>query len=259
MTLVAERLEVGPGEEVFRCQDFANPFGVDVAMLGSESFMTAGSHHLFLFSGGSGVDSAMTPCSGLEFSPFVHLAQRPEETIRHPEGTGLLHAHGNGLRIAVHYLNTSDAVIHPEIAVTLHVVPPAAVAHLAAHVFTNTISLRLPPRARSVVRYSCALPEDSRIYMATSHMHRRGVNFVARGSDGQLLYTTSDWEEPSPWWFDPPRVLPGGSRVEIECTYDNDIDQSVGFGESAATSEMCIFAGLHYSAGPVAAPVTCLF
>src|SRR5438046_2979369 len=51
VTIVTEEFSIGPGEEAFRCQNFANPFGKDVVILKSESAMAAGSHHMFVFQG----------------------------------------------------------------------------------------------------------------------------------------------------------------------------------------------------------------
>src|SRR5579871_4736188 len=39
---------VDPGAEVYKCQDFANPFaGKSVGVVATEMFLTAGSHHAF--------------------------------------------------------------------------------------------------------------------------------------------------------------------------------------------------------------------
>jgi hypothetical protein len=48
--------------------------------------------------------------------------------------------------------------------------------------------------------------------------------------------------------YAPTRLLKAGTTVDVTCDYDNPTDQSLRFGESAATNEMCIFSGLYYGA-----------
>jgi hypothetical protein len=49
VTIKTTSRTVAAGEEAFFCQNFSNPFGQDVDVLQSESFMTPGSHHMFVF------------------------------------------------------------------------------------------------------------------------------------------------------------------------------------------------------------------
>ena len=42
-------IEVPPGSELYKCQDFVNPFGKDVAIIASKSVMSPGSHHFAAF------------------------------------------------------------------------------------------------------------------------------------------------------------------------------------------------------------------
>ena len=49
VTIEMTNFDVQPGEEVYKCQNFANPFNGNTEIGGFESHMTAGSHHLLLF------------------------------------------------------------------------------------------------------------------------------------------------------------------------------------------------------------------
>ena len=40
---------VHPNEEVYKCQEFGNPFGKDVDLVKMDGYMDPGSHHFFLF------------------------------------------------------------------------------------------------------------------------------------------------------------------------------------------------------------------
>jgi hypothetical protein len=257
-TFVAEGFDIGPGEETFRCQDFVNPYGRDVAVLSSEAFMTVGSHHMFFFLTEQSQAGPLVECSGLSFGTYLHLAQKSESRFDYPPGVGRLVPARNGFQIMVHYLNSSTDTVHAAVAVTVHATDPDNVRIHASQIFSNTLSVSVAARSKATIKHSCAVPKDVNLFTAASHMHSHGVHYVARASDGQLLYETKDWAEPEPWTFSPPRLLKAGSTIDVACDFDNPTDQALSFGESAATNEMCIFVGGYYPALDGEA-ITCLF
>ena len=257
-TFVADGFDIPPGGETFRCQDFDNPFGRDVAVISSEAFMTVGSHHMFLFVTTESKHGSLVECNGLSFGPNVHASQQSQSRIDYPKGIGRFVSGGSGFQLMVHYLNSSTDVIHAAVATTLHTTDPANVPILASGIFANTLSIDIPAHSKATVKHSCGIPKDVHLMGASSHMHSHGVHFVARTSDGQLLYETNQWAEPEPWNFDPPRLLRGGSTIDVSCDYDNQTGSALSFGESAATNEMCIFTGLYYPASP-GEEIDCLF
>ncbi|HVU04205.1 MAG TPA: hypothetical protein VHE30_20750 [Polyangiaceae bacterium] len=247
-TLVTTAFDIPAGQEYFRCQNFENPFGADVALLSTESFMTPGAHHMFVFEAPGATNGELEPCSGLEFSANVHTTQRSQERLTYPPGVGRFLSGATGLRVQIHFLNTSEETVHGEIAVTLRGDPPDLVPIHASQIFINTASISVAPRSQGSAQKDCAIPKDINVFTAASHMHQHGTYYTARSSDGQLLYETNQWAEPVPWTFTPPRKLSAGSTITEHCDYDNDTDYSLGFGESAATNEMCIFTGAYYPA-----------
>ncbi len=256
-TVVMDAFDIPAGEEYFRCQNFANPFGRDVAVLSSETFMTAGSHHLFVFMQQNAADGPLEKCSGLEFGSYLHLSQQSQQRTTRPPGVGTFFSHELGFRVQVHYLNTSPDPVHVEIAVTVRADDPLAVPMLASQLFINTGFIDVPAFSPGHARQTCKVPKDINLYTAGSHMHKHGTYFTARTSDGQLLYETNEWEEPEPWTFDPPRRLKAGTEIQIDCDYRNDTASVLRFGESADTNEMCIFAGNYFPGGPLDA-IGCL-
>jgi hypothetical protein len=247
-TVATEAFDIPPGEEFYRCQDFANPFGRDVAILSSESFMTAGSHHMFVFQKPGARDGSLESCSGLEFQPYIHLSQQSQQRITYPRDVGRLFEAAHGLRVQIHYLNASSQTVRAEIAVTIRASDPDAVPVHAAQIFINTFSINIPPYSAGTANNRCSVPKDINVFSATSHMHQRGKLFTARADDGQLLYETNEWAEPPPWTLSPPRKIKAGGAILIHCDYQNDTDAPLYFGESAATNEMCVFVGSYYPA-----------
>src|SRR4029078_11223499 len=92
VTVSSVEFTVQPGEEVFKCQNFRNPRGKDIASLRSEATMSEGSQHLFLFRDPAVTadSNAVENCSGVEFKDYVHLAQRPAVTWTYPPNVARL-------------------------------------------------------------------------------------------------------------------------------------------------------------------------
>jgi len=249
---------LGPGQEAFRCQNFANPFPEDVAVLTSESFMTAGSHHMFVFITDSNADSGTTSqCSGLEFGPYAHSAQTPQGVIRYPDGVGRRINRGSGLRVMMHYLNPGSQAYEAELTVNFHYVPANQIQHEAGSVFLNNIlGINVPPQSPGSASQTCTLGADAKIIGAVSHMHQYSTHFSATTSTGQTIYEGTDWDEPEARAFTPPLELSAGTRITWRCEYFNTETFPLRFGDSAVGNEMCILSGTYFPA-PGGAGLNC--
>jgi hypothetical protein len=266
ITLTMDSFSVPPGGEFYKCQDFPNTFGKNIAILESKSQMTPGSHHLFVFrlssdgfyGGASNLGPNNTkgplvdcPSGGTEFHPYVHAAQTPIQDNTFPAGVGEAFNTGETIRVMVHYLNTGSDMIMANTNVTLTYVPATEVQQLAASIFLNSVGIKVPV-GKTTQSYSFALPMDIQLIGASGHMHRRGVHFVGTAvkMDGtkQMLYQTDTWDEPMAAAFNPAIKLANGTTVQWACSYNNDTGRSLSFGESASTNEMCIFTGTFYPA-----------
>jgi hypothetical protein len=114
----------------------------------------------------------------------------------------------------------------------------------------SRVGLTVPPGAGQMVSTSCSIPSaygQIGLLGAASHMHSRGVHFVAQTSTGVALLDDTTWNEPPYHTYDPPVMLNPGDAISWTCTYDNNTGMTLVFGDSAIRNEMCIFAGLYYS------------
>jgi hypothetical protein len=246
-TLNTDYIDVPIGGETFKCQNYANPVGKDVDFVQSESVMSAGSHHMFAFREQGLTDGSLVDCSGLEFTEFVHSAQTPEQTLTYPSGVGRYFPATDGVRILAHYLNTTSKSLHAQVSVTFHYVDTSQVQAHAAGIFLNIATLFVRP-GQSTVSHSYTLPYDIKLLGGVSHMHRHAVSFTSSTSDGRVIYQGTDWNEPKEAVFDPPMDIGAGTSISWSCSYNNTTGQTLTFGESAATNEMCIFSGTFYPA-----------
>jgi len=75
------------------------------------------------------------------------------------------------------------------------------------------------PGDGQVLTTSCSIPSTFGpigLINAVSHMHRRGVHFVAETSTGQSLFDTTQWDEAPPVNYDPPVMVNPGESIQVD-------------------------------------------
>jgi hypothetical protein len=168
----------------------------------------------------------------------------------YPPGIGASLSAAEGVRLNVHFLNTTLATIHTHVSVTFTYVNPSEVTYQAAQIYLNNSSLQVPP-GMSTATATMALPTsvgDVKLLSAQSHMHQRAIHFDSSLADGTELYETAQWSEPEVKTFAPALALPSGTSITWSCDFQNNTTETLTFGESAATNEMCVFTGFYYPA-----------
>jgi hypothetical protein len=246
VTLTMETFTIEPGQEVYKCQNYANPFGgeaVDVARF--ESHMTPGSHHLLLFYRPEAVDGPLEDCSGLEFAATPYSTQLADDSVAYPPGVAARIQPQQGFRLQSHYLNTTTQPITANITMTFKLAAAGTVTAHAGVLFEVQPNIYVGPNSTETVTRDCTIPFDMNVIKTASHMHRHGSHFLATVG-GETLFETEEWSEPQPALFDPPRLLPGGAPLHFECTFVNEGSVPLTFGESADTNEMCILGAAFY-------------
>ena len=245
LTLTMTSFTVPAGGEVYRCQNFANPFGADVDVSAFESHMTSGSHHLLLFYKDGATDSAEEDCSGLEFAATPYSTQLPDDSVEFPAGVAALVKANTGFRLQSHYLNTTNQPIDAHVELTFHTVKPETVTAHAGVLFVVEPNFAIKPNSTSIVSHTCSLPFDMNVIKAGSHMHKHGTHFDATVG-AETVFETTTWDEPKPALFVPAKPLKGGDTLKFNCTFVNNTPDTLTFGESAETNEMCIFVSSFY-------------
>lgn len=246
VTLTMDSFDIPPGAEVYKCQNFANPFGgaeAEVAMF--ESHMTPGSHHLLLFYEDGATDTKVEDCSGLEFGPTPYSTQLSQDSVSFPPGVAAVIPPSKGLRMQSHYLNTTQSTITAEVKITFHLAAPGTVKDHAGVMFVVQPFILVPPNSTKDVKHTCDIPFDMFALKTASHMHKHGTKFTSNVG-GLPFYDTTEWAEPKPSIFDPPRQLKAGEKLSFTCTFVNNSPDTLTFGESAESNEMCILVTSFY-------------
>ncbi|MGH7434326.1 MAG: hypothetical protein ACRENE_01475, partial [Polyangiaceae bacterium] len=210
VSLTMSTFAVPPGQEVYKCQDFANPFGskaVDIVRY--DLTMSAGSHHMLLFYSQGASDGPVGDCpmGGLQLGPYTFGAQSPNVTAPYPAGIGAAIPADMGFTMNAHYVNTGSTELTTSVKVTLFVGAPGEVTQHAGVLQFVLTSISVPPTNQPVdVSGACSINQDMSLLWADSHMHRRATNFVATSGATKLFETTS-WSDPPARTFTPPLAL----------------------------------------------------
>jgi hypothetical protein len=251
VTLQVQSFDIQPGGETFKCQNFDNPFGgQDTAVQRIVTDMSPGSHHLHLYNLTEGTSRTLEDCSPNDFHALIHAAGQPHQETDYPAGMATKIRGATGLRIQLHYINTTTSMKTVNAAIKLSPVDPSTVTKWVAQLYFNRVVLSVPPGAGQVVQTNCSVPAAYgaiALIGGGSHMHSRGVHFVATTSTGTSLIDTTQWDEPPLATYDPPVMMNPGDSITWTCTYNNDTGQTLTFGPSALTNEMCIYLARYYS------------
>jgi hypothetical protein len=256
VTLTMTPFTIESGQEVYYCQNFANPWGKQVDIKTYSLNMGTGSHHMFAFYQTNATDGAVGPCpnGGLQFGAFTFVSQSPKKTVNFPATVGATIPATTGFQLMVHYLNTSGAAITSSVALKMYVAKTGAVTQHAGCLFLNNATLTVAPTCTGVGCPSTdnyTLPQDVNILSTEGHMHKFATNFVttvspASGLPNGQMYQTNQWSEPEQEDFATPLHLAKGTKITWTCTDVNTTGGLLTFGESAQSNVMCISQSIFY-------------
>ncbi len=185
-----------------------------------------------------------------EFRSLLYAAGQPHLVVPYPAGMAAKLRGQSGLRMQVHYLNVKDTPMPVSVVVKFKKIDPTKVQKWIAELYFNRAILSVPPGMAQTVSTTCKIPATYGpigVIGGASHMHKRGVHFVAKTSTGVTLVETDKWDEPPPVVYDTPIMLSPGDSITWTCTYNNDTATTLAFGDSAQKNEMCIFLGRFFS------------
>jgi hypothetical protein len=272
-------VDIQPGQEITYCYYFRTPNTKMVGIKRWKSEMTAGSHHLILYTtGNTDVKPPGTVSSqgcgggaggGLNVPTWTYSAQTPTADLQLPadDGTGMPLgmdiAPNTAAFIQMHYLNTTDNVIkaHVQVDAEAHADGTAYTKTAAYVTFYGNISI--PPGAvdhvepDNLAMTTCNVPAGSKFWLISTHAHKQAVKTNVRDSSA-MVFESEDWEHPTPrMHMAAPYFEFASGKLTYSCTYTNDQEnasRTVTTGDSAATDEMCMASGYFF---PATKPVFC--
>jgi hypothetical protein len=245
VTLNTTPFDLPAGGEVYLCQNFANPFGRDVGLARVRSTLAASALQVFVFNGSAfDDDGELSACSGEELQDFVHASSDLIDDVSYPAGVGRVLPGAHGLRVRVHYLNTTAAPVVAQAQIELHPVARDEIANVANGLYLTHATLSVGPGASTSVARDLALPYGLQLLHATPLTWSAGTH-VALSAGGVPLYDRdiTAWQNPASVAFAPPRALAAGTILSWSCSFTNASASTKTFGPGALSDEQCTVLG----------------
>jgi Copper type II ascorbate-dependent monooxygenase, C-terminal domain len=167
-----------------------------------------------------------------------------------PEGVGFKLAPGSILLLNTHYLNASSERLKTDARINLYTVPFDSVKEEAGALFYYNPFINIRAHSTNSATMSCPIAKDIKLLNMQSHMHRRGVGYVANLTDGkgeklQELYTNDLWEGVPIKRYGAGLDIKAGQRLDYRCDYNNAEDRDIIQGLTTE-DEMCVLLGVYY-------------
>ena len=198
-------------------------------------------------------DNSLNFATALSMSNHVYFAgsQAQYQDYTFPIGMALLLPAGASLDLNSHYVNRTDGVIKGEAQFNLYTVPKAQVTQVVQTLDLGNNNLNIPANSRVTISKDFQFSKARKILTLTSHMHKTGEKFVIKikggARDGEVVYTSTDWEHPDIITFKTPMDLKAGEGLTSEITYNNTTTKPISFGLTSE-DEMGIIFGYYFEA-----------
>ena len=230
-----------------------------------ETKMRSGSHHFvaYDFSNKSilpnlndirdlrNSDNSLNLLTALSMSNHVYLAgsQAQYQDYVFPAGAALLIPAGTSLDLNSHFVNKTTTVMKGEAQINFYTIDKSKVVNVVQTLNLSNTSLTIPAGKTVTLSKSFTFSKARKVLTLTSHMHKLGTKFVIKikggTRDGEIVYTSTDWEHPDIITLNTPISLQKGEGLTSEITYANTTTKDVSFGLTS-DDEMGIIFGYYY-------------
>ena len=248
-----EAFTLGPGEERFVCYAADTP--VDLSI---QRFSVAGKpmiHHFLMVT----ADATKEPAGASECGAAFKFSWRPifmagagSSEVAIPEGAARQVGAGTQVVLQLHLLNASAQPVTEYAEVRMGRSPEANPNPVGQFIF-GTFDLALPPMQASQLQVNCAVNSSAQIFAMFPHMHYLGrKQTLELGPDANSLNTiyTRDPYDFEQQTIDPIDLkLSPGTAARLTCSYDNDRNETITYGEST-NNEMCFAIGFTVASSP---------
>jgi hypothetical protein len=196
-------------------------------------------------------DNTLNPLTALYMSNHVYLLGSPTPYTNYafPEGMALKIPAGMTLDLNAHYVNRTTATIKGEVQLNLYTTTVTPTTKLVQTIDFGNNSISLPAGQRTTLTKSFTFDKPVKILTLVSHNHKLGEKFVIKikggTRDGEIVYTSTDWEHPETITYKTPIALKKGEGLTSEITYNNTTSKTVSFGLTSE-DEMGIIFGYYY-------------
>ena len=247
-----------------------------------EISMRPGSHHFIFYTFNNDIPNFLIPNSqeyrdiydengnvntgtiiSMGYHKFVSGTQWPWMDYEFPEGIALRMPNDYGLDLNGHYFNYTDETITGEIYANIHTIDENEVDYVAEILMLSNNDLNLPPNQITTVEKTYSfnqiknmhdIPDNiDSIYLFQlfSHSHQLTERFDVEfynGDTGEIqnIYTSVDYEHPPILTLNNHLEIKDGDYIRMTARYNNNTNNSVGFGLLSTDEMMILFGYLYY-------------
>lgn len=238
------------GSEGYRCKTFTIPETIYITAFAPQS--PRGTHHSTygVASEAKAPDQVVACGVGSGGERRLQGSGAGSQPSQLPEGVAMPLRKGEQVFMNLHLFNFDEQPLTGRSGMWVKTVPAAEVEHEAEAVLAGPLQLSIPV-GRSTQRGSCTLRSNATVFGIGPHMHQKGVHLRASANtaSGSVMLYDGDYDFSHQLNHAiPPVQLEAGDRVDIECTYVNDTDGPLRWGDSTL-DEMCFISMSLYPAG----------
>jgi hypothetical protein len=192
-------------------------------------------------------DNSYNLLTALSMQNHVYFigVQAPYIDYSFPEGTALLVPANATMDLNSHYVNKSTSDITGEVYVNLYTTDKSKVKTVVKTMDYNNTDLNIPAKTKLTLSKTFTMSKPVKVLVLTSHTHKLAEKFVIKikggARDGEIIYTSTDWEHPEIKTFTTPILLAKGEALVSEITYNNTTGKDVSFGLTSEDEMGIIF------------------
>jgi hypothetical protein len=183
----------------------------------------------------------------------IYSAHEAVEQLRMPDDDGAaqalaldLPANAAGF-IDMYVLNASEDSVDTFVQLTANGREVGQSYTKTATYVTYAGDLSIPPFGSSTVTHACAVPGSAKFWWFSTQTYNRATSATLRNGATTLL-TTSDWQHPAIATYAAPSFYQcgAGEKLTYECSYMNNLAQTVQAGDSYQFDENCVGIGYYF-------------
>lgn len=264
--IVSPTLDIDPGTEITYCYYFRASNTSDLKIQKWASHMTPGVHHMIVYltrekmrdPGTLDTQKCGLASIGVTGPIWTYAAQNADHEALLPpdDGNGLpvgqpIQTNQYGF-IQMHFLNATDATIHPHVELNAYAYDDGIQVTPAGPFVTLNTQIDLPPAANAVtpstgtVNGNCNVSNSAKFYVMTTYTHKQGAHtFVKDGA--ATVFDSVSWDHPGTKdWNRSPFYSFTSGKLTYQCEYVNPNGYRIQYGDDTTMEEMCMAIGYYF-------------
>jgi hypothetical protein len=243
--IIGRDWDIPPGDEIYRCVRVQVPEDMLVSVFRATA--PQGTHHTVLTVSDSGSVGEYDCSAGSLDSEMLFASGVGTDDLAFPDGVAIRVEAGRYLNLNLHLFNTTNGNMTGHSGILVKTIPSVEPDKEAEMVFAGSVLINIDPMSSDDVTGGCTFDQPATILAYWPHMHQYATHQTVTMTVGGQAMTLHDqdysFDEQKNYPLDTPLQVNQGDSISVTCSYTNNTNGSVTFGDSS-TKEMC-FTGLY--------------